>query len=250
MKTSIANTCAIFKREFKSYFESPVAYVFVVVFLVLLNSLTFLWPTFPFYERGIADLQPFFFWIPIVYLLLVPASTMGLWAEERRSGTIELLLTMPVTLAQAMIGKFLAAWAFITLCVVLTFPIVLTTTFLGNPDVGPIISGYLGAILMAGAYVSVGVLTSAATRSQVISFVVSLAICLLLVLAGTPFITNLFTRWDIAWLINAVASVSLYSNYEAMQRGIIDLQNILFYLGTMVFMLVAAHIIVENRKSA
>jgi ABC-2 type transport system permease protein len=242
------NTLAICKRELKAYFESPVAYVFMVVFLALVGFLTFF--VTRFYERRVADLQPFFFWHPWVYLLLVPAATMGLWAEERRTGTIELLLTMPVTMLQAVLGKFIAAWIFITVGLVLTFPIVLTTAYLGHPDMGVILCGYVGSILLAGAYVSVGMLTSAMTRSQVISFVLSLVICLLLLLAGWPPVTDIFVQWAPEWLVQAVAALSFMPHYDAVQRGVLDLRDIAYYLSVILFMTAATHVVLENRKSA
>lgn len=240
----------IFKRELKSYFESPIAYVFLVVFLLLINALAFLWNGYGLYERGTADLEPFFFWVPLVYLILVPAATMGLWAEERRSGTIELLLTLPVTLRQAIIGKFLAAWSFMTIAVLLTFPVVLTLGFLGSPDLGVIAAGYVGMILMAGAYVAVGMLASALTRSQVISFVVSLIVCVVMVMAGTPFITNLFVRWLPAPLVDAVASFSFWTRFHDITRGVLDLRDIAYFASLIVFMLFATHVVLDNRKSA
>jgi len=239
---------AVFKRELKSYFESPVAYVFLIVFLTLLGFLTF--SVTQFYERNTADLQPFFFWFPWVFLLLVPAASMSLWAEERRAGTVELLLTMPVTLTHAIIGKFLAAWAFITLGVLLTFPVVLTTLYLGSPDMGVIAAGYAGVILLAGAYVSVGMLTSAMTRSTVISFVLGLIFCLLFILAGWTPITSFFDKWAPAWLVNAVSSISFMPHFESMQRGVIDLRDIVYYLSVIIFMIAACHVVLENRKSA
>lgn len=238
----------IFRREFKSYFESPVAYVFLVVFLVLTGFLTF--AVGHFYERNMADLQAFFFWHPWVFLLLVPAACMGLWAEERRTGTIELLLTMPVTITQAILGKFFAAWAFLSLAIVLTFPVVVTTAYLGNPDMGVVFSGYVASILMAGAYVSVGMLTSSATRSQVIGFVVALIVCLLLLLAGWEPITGLFVRWAPHWLVDAVASISFMPHFEAMQRGVIDLRDIVYFASVMIFMLFATYTVLDNRKAA
>jgi len=243
---------AIFKRELKSYFESPVAYVFLFFFLVLQGALTFLWPnpSWQLYERGSADLLPFFFWLPLLYLLLVPAATMGLWASERESGTIELLLTMPITLTQALVGKFLAAWLFMTMGVLLTFPIVVTVAWLGDPDMGVILCGYLGAILLAGAYVAVGTLTSSMTRSQVISFVLSFVVCFVLVLAGTPFITQLFAPWVAPWLLDMVSSFSLWSHFQSIQRGVVDLRDVLYYVSVIVFMLFASHVVLENRKSA
>lgn len=244
----IRNTTTVFAREFKSYFESPVAYVFLVVFLLLIGFLTF--SVGSFYERNSADLSPFFFWHPWVYLLLVPAACMGLWAEERRTGTVELLLTMPITMTQAIVGKFLAAWAFISLAIILTFPIVFTTCHLGNPDLGVVFCGYLGSILLAGAYVSTGMLTSSMTRSQVIGFVLALVICLLLLLAGWEPITGYFVKWAPLWLVNAVESVSFMPHYASMQRGVIDLRDIGYYVSVMFLMLSATHVVLDNRKSA
>lgn len=245
---SIRNTLAIARRELSSYFESPVAYVFMIVFLVVTGFLTF--SVTRLFERGIADLQPFFFWQPWVYLLLVPAATMGLWAEERRTGTVELLLTMPITMTQAIMGKFLAAWTFIAIALALTFPVPLTVAYLGNPDGGVIVSGYIGALLLAGAYVSIGMLTSALTRSQVIAFVLSLVFCLLLLFAGWEPITQYFVKWAPNWLVEGVASFSLMPRFESIQRGVIDAQDITYYLSVMVFMIYATHIVLENRKSA
>lgn len=239
---------AVFKRELKSYFESPVAYVFLVAFLLLVGFLTF--SVSHYYERGMADLQPFFFWHPWVFLLLVPAATMGLWASERESGTIELLLTMPITLTQALLGKFFAAWCFITLAIALTFPIVITTAYLGDPDLGVILCGYLGSILLAGTCVSVGMLTSSMTRNQVISFVLSLVVCLLLLLAGWEPVTSFFTKWAPTWLVDAIAAFSFIPHYESVRRGVVDIHDIGYFASIMVFMLFASHVVLENRKSA
>lgn len=245
---NVRNICTVFKRELKGYFESPVAYVFMVVFLVLLGFLTF--SVTRFYEQRVADLQPFFFWHPWVYLLLVPAATMGLWAEEHRTGTVELLLTMPITLMQAVLGKFLAAWAFIVIAVLLTFPVVITTCYLGNPDTGVITAGYVGSILMAGAYVAVGALMSSMTRSQVIGFVLSLVVCFLFIVAGWPPVTNMFIRWAPAKLVEAIAAFSFMSHFESIQRGVLDLRDIGYYVSVMVFMVFATHAVIDNRKSA
>ncbi len=242
------NIGMIFRRELKAYFQSAVAYVFMVVFLILTGFLTF--SVARFYERGVADLAPFFFWHPWVYLLLVPAATMGLWAEERRSGTVELLLTMPITMSEAIIGKFLAAWLFITIGVLLTFPVVITAAYLGNPDMGAVLSAYFGSILLAGAYVAVGMLTSSMSRSQVIGFVLGLLGCLLLLLAGWEPITGFFVRWAPDWLVRAIASFSFMPHYDSMQRGVIDLQDIAYYLSVIVLMIFATHIVLDNRKSA
>ncbi len=246
---NMKNALTVFKREFKSYFESPVAYVFIVVFLVLTGFLTFF--VTQFYERKTADLVPFFFWHPWVYLLFVPAATMGLWAEERRSGTIELLLTMPITMTQAIIGKFLAAWLFIIIGVCLTLPIVFTTCYLGSPDIGIIACAYVGSILLAGACISLGMLTSSMTRSQVISFVLSFVICLLLLISGWPPVTRIFLEWNApAWLVDGVAALSLMPHFESIQRGVIDLRDIVYYLSVMTLMIMATHVVLDNRKSA
>jgi len=245
---SVKNTLAVFRRDLKAYFESPVAYVFMVGFLLLTGCLTFYFAHF--YERREADLYWFFFWHPWVYLLLVPAATMGLWAEERRSGTIELLLTMPITLRQAALGKFLAAWVFIALGLALTFPVVLTAVYLGRPDLGVVLCGYVGSLLLAGAYVSVGMLTSSLTRSQVISFVLGLLFCLLLLFAGWDPVTGFFVKWAPNWLVDAVAAFSFMPHFESMQRGVIDLGDLAYYASVIVFMLLATHVVLENRKSA
>ena len=232
--SNLKNIRTIFNREFKSYFDSPVAYVFLVAFLVLVGFLTF--GVTMYYERRQANLTPFFFWHPWVYLLLVPAATMGLWAEERRNGTIELLLTLPVTLVEALVGKFLAAWAFIGIALALTFPVVLTTAWLGDPDAGAIICGYLGSFLLSGACVAIGVFASAISRSQVIGF--------------DPVI-NAVAGWGVpASVVNAVASCSLMQHFDAMRRGVIDVYDITYYLGVMVFMLAAAHVVTDNRKAS
>ena len=245
---SIRNTKAIIKRELASYFESPVAYVFMVVFLMLIGFLTFF--VSRFYESGQADLRGFFFWHPWMFLILVPAAAMRLWAEERRAGTIETLLTLPVTVTQVILGKFVAAWIFIGLIVALTFPIVLTTVYLGAPDRGAIIGGYIGSLLLAGAYLSVGMLTSALTRNQVISFVLSLVICLFLLLAGWPPVTDIMVRWAPEWLVRSVAAFSFMPHYEAFQKGVLDLRDFAYYFSVMIFMLFGTHLVLENRKAA
>ena len=246
MRSACVST--IFKREIKAYFSSPVAYVFLVAFLVLLGFLTF--SVAMFYERREADLNWFFLWHPWVYLLLVPAATMGLWAEERRTGTIELLLTLPITLGEVLLGKFLAAWCFIAIALSLTFPIVLTTAWLGSPDLGVIACGYVGSLLLAGACVSIGALMSALTKNQVVSFVLALAACLVLILAGFEPVTNLFIRWAPMGVVDAVAACSLLQHFDALKRGVLDLYDVAYYAGVMVFMLTAAHVIVNNRKAA
>lgn len=244
------NTCsaqAIMKREWKAYFNSPVAYVFIVIFLVLTAFFTF--NVSRLYEAGRADLSPFFFWHPWLYLILVPAVAMRLWAEERRTGTLELLLTLPVTTAQAIAGKFMAAWLFLLLALALTFPVVITVCYLGAPDPGPIISGYLGSALLAGAYLAVGTFTSALTRNQVVSFILSAVIGLFLLLAGYPPVTELLSALAPRWLVEVVAGFSFSQHYEQMQRGVVDLRDLIYFASVIVFMLMATHVTLENRKS-
>ncbi len=239
----------VFGREFKSYFDSPVAYVFLVAFLVLVGFLTF--GVAMFYERRQADLTPFFFWHPWVYLLLVPAATMGLWAEERRNGTIELLLTLPITLWEALIGKFLAAWAFIGIALALTFPIVCTAAWLGSPDFGAVFCGYLGSFLLAGAATAIGVFASSLSRSQVIGFVIALAITFLMLIIGFDPVVNAVANWGVpSEIVNAVANCSLLQHFESMRRGVVDFADIGYYAGVMVFMLAAAQVVTDSRKAS
>ena len=239
----------VFGREFKSYFDSPVAYVFLVAFLVLVGFLTF--GVAMFYERRQADLTPFFFWHPWVYLLLVPAATMGLWAEERRNGTIELLLTLPVTLWEALIGKFLAAWAFIGIALALTFPIVCTAAWLGSPDFGAVFCGYLGSFLLAGAATAIGVFASSLSRSQVIGFVIALAVTFLMLIIGFDPVVNAVANWGApSGIVNAVANCSLLQHFESMRRGVVDFADVGYYVGVIVFMLAAAQVVTDSRKAS
>ena len=239
----------VFGREFKSYFDSPVAYVFLVAFLVLVGFLTF--GVAMFYERRQADLTPFFFWHPWVYLLLVPAATMGLWAEERRNGTIELLLTLPVTLWEALIGKFLAAWAFIGIALALTFPIVCTAAWLGSPDFGAVFCGYLGSFLLAGAATAIGVFASTLSRSQVIGFVIALAVTFLMLIIGFDPVVNAVANWGVpSGIVNAVANCSLLQHFESMRRGVVDFADVGYYVGVIVFMLAAAQVVTDSRKAS
>ena len=237
---------AIAKREWAAYFNSPVAYVFIVIFLVLSGFFTF--SVSRFFEAGQADLQGFFFWHPWLYLILVPAAAMRLWSEERRSGTIELLLTMPVTTGQAIAGKFAAAWGFLLLTLALTFPMVLTVAYLGQPDFGPVVCGYLGSALLAGAYLAVGLFTSALSRNQVISFILAVVICLFLILAGFPPVTDLLGRVAPTWLVDGVAAFSFITHFESLQRGVVDLRDLVYFASVIGFMLFATHVVVESRK--
>ena len=247
MNDFVRNSGAILAREFSGYFGSPVAYVFIVIFLMLCGFFTF--SLSHFYEMGQADLRAFIEWHPWIFLFLVPAVAMRLWAEERRTGTIELILTLPVTLAQVIVGKFLAAWFFIGVALILTFPMVLTVLYLGHPDMGAIVCGYFGSFLMAGAYLSVGCMTSAMTRNQVISFILSVVICLFLVLAGWPPVTDILTGWAPVWLVNVVSGFSFMPHFTSMGRGVVDLRDLCYFVSVIFFMLFANGVILQNRRA-
>ncbi|WP_136360576.1 ABC transporter permease [Desulfatibacillum aliphaticivorans] len=244
-----ANTRAIMARELRGYFGSPLAYVLIVIFLLLNGFFTFF--ISGFYEMEQADLRDAFFrWHPWLFLVLVPAVAMRLWAEERRQGTMELILTLPITLGEAILGKFLAAWFFIAVSMILTFPLVLTTAYLGDPDLGAIFCGYVGSILLGGAYLSVGSMTSAITRNQVISFVAAAMICLFLVLAGYPPVTDPLADWVPKWIVDIVAGFSVMTHYQSMQKGVIDFRDLLYYGSLMFFMLFANGVILQARRSS
>lgn len=240
-------TFAIFRRELKSYFATPVAYVFIVIFLVLAGAFTFYLGGF--YERGQADLQPFFSFHPWLYLFLVPAVSMRLWSEERKSGTIELLLTLPVTMWQAVLGKFLAAWAFIGIALALTFPIWLTVNYLGDPDNGVIVASYLGSLLMAGSFLAVGACLSAATRNQVVAFILTAVVCFLLLLAGFPLVLDFFRALFPQVVVDAVANLSFLTHFAAISKGVLDLRDILFFLLTIGFWLYASAVVIDLKKA-
>jgi ABC-2 type transport system permease protein len=237
---------AISRRELGVYFSSPVAYVFIVIFLFLTGFFTF--SVGGFFERGLADLLPFFAWHPWLYLILVPAVGMRLWSEELRLGTMELLLTMPVTPWQAILGKFLASWLFLLIALALTFPMVSTVAYLGHPDIGRIFSGYGGSVLVSGAFLAVTCMTSALTRNQVISFVLSAVICLFLILCGWPPVTNIVVAWAPAWLIDALAGVGVMAHYDGFQRGVIDSRDLLFFLSVICFFLFTTSVILRAHR--
>ena len=218
---------ALFRRELQSYFATPVAYVFVVIFLMLVSAFAFFLGGF--YERGQADLQAFFDFHPWLYLVLVPAIGMRLWAEERKSGTIELLMTLPVTPLQAVLGKFLAAWAFAGIALALTFPMWISVNYLGDPDNGVILAAYIGSLLMAGGFMAISSCLSAFTRNQVIAFIVSAVVCLGFLLAGYPMVLNIFSGWAPQLLIDGIASLSFYTHFNAISRGVIDLRDLIYF---------------------
>jgi gliding motility-associated transport system permease protein len=235
----------IAKRELASYFASPVAYVFLVIFLLLTGFLTF--TAGAFFERGEASLAAFFAWHPWVYLVLVPAVGMRLWAEERRAGTLELLLTLPVSAWQAILGKFLASWIFLAIALALTFPVMLTVNVLGDPDNGAIVAGYLGSLLLAGAYLAITCLTSAMTRNQVIAFIIAVVICLFLILAGFSPVTDLLVRWASPALVDTVAAFSVVTHFDGFQKGVVDARDLVFFLSVIGYALFATGVVLRNR---
>ena len=244
---SISNIKTIAKRELGGYFSSPVAYVFLVIFLLLTGFFTF--TVGDFFKSGQANLNSFFTWHPWLYLFLVPCVGMRLWAEERRVGTIELLLTKPITASQAIVGKFLASWAFLGLALALTFPVLITVNYLGSPDNGVIASAYLGSLLMAGTYLAISCMTSAMTRNQVVSFIISVVICLFLVLCGFPPVTNLLTRMDKPWLVDLVSSFSVMTHFQPFTTGMIDVRDVIFFLLIIGFALFTNGVIIRSHRS-
>jgi len=247
LRRFLRNTRGVIKRELVGYFGSPVAYVFIVIFVMLCGFFTF--PVSRFYELDQADLRAFFQWHPWIFLFLVPAVAMRLWADERRTGTIELILTLPVTLTEVILGKFLAAWLFLGLALFLTFPLVLTVIHLGDPDLGAIFCAYFGSFLLAGAYLSVGSMTSSLTRNQVISFILSVVICLFFVLAGWPPVTDTLSGWAPLWLLDVVSGFSFIPHFASMERGVLDLRDIAYYISVMFFMLFANGVVLQNRRT-
>lgn len=245
--SAVRHITTIAKRELTSYFASPVAYVFIVFFLLLCGFFTFM--VGRFFQRGEASLIAFFIWHPWLYLFLVPAVGMRTWSEERRLGTIELLLTMPITPWQAIVGKFLASWLFLAIALALTFPLVLTVGYLGSPDYGVIFCGYLGSLLMAGAYLAISCMTSALTRNQVISFILSVVACLFLILAGWPPVTDMLVQWAPNWLVEGVAAFSVMPHFESFQRGVIDSRDLVYFLSVIAFSLFTTGVIIRSHRA-
>ncbi len=244
-----ANIKTITKRELGAYFSSPLAYIFIVIYLLLCGFFAFaVQPTL--LDRGEASLSAnFFFWHPWFYLFLVPAVGMRLWAEERRVGTLELLLTFPITAWQAIVGKFLASWLFLGVALVLTFPIIITVNVLGSPDNGVILCGYVGSWLMAGAYLAISCITSAMTRNQVVSFIISVVVCLFLILAGFAPVVNLLEHVTRPWLVDLVTSFSVITHFDGFQKGVLDSRDILFFLSVIGFSLFTTSVILRTHRA-
>ena len=242
----MGGTLAVARRELAGYFATPVAYVFIVIFLMMSGALTF--TIGGFFQRGQADLGPFFTFVPWLFLFLVPALTMRLWAEERRLGTIELLLTLPLPQWQAVLGKFLAAWAFCAIALALTFPLILTVNFLGEPDNGVIAAGYAGCLLVAGAYLAVGAAMSAMTKNQVIAFVLAVAVCFVFAAAGSPVVTE-FLSQRVPALAEVARAVSLTERFNSLTRGVIALRDVVFFASFVGFFLFLNAVVIDHRKA-
>lgn len=239
-------TYLILKRELASYFSTPLAYVFIVIFLMLNGVFTFF--VGGFYERGQADLLPFFTFHPWLYLFLIPAIAMHLWAEERKSGTIELLITLPLKLSHLVLGKFFAAWLFTGLALLLTFPIWLSVSYLGHPDQGIIVASYIGSWCMAGAYLAVGSCLSASTSNQVIAFILTVAVCFLLVVPGFSIVQDWITGWAPASVVDAVSNLSFLTHFSSITKGVLDLRDFLFFFVMIGAWLLGTAIVIELKK--
>lgn len=237
---------AVSKRELRAYFTTPLAYVFIVIFVALTGATTFFFGRL--FDRGQADLQPMFGFLPWLYLFLIPSVSMRLWAEERKTGTIELLMTLPISVTQAVMGKFLAAWIFIAVALALTFPIWITVNYLGDPDNGVIIASYLGGLLMAGSYIAIGGFVSAMTRNQVIAFVIGAVVIFLFMMSGLELVYGAFQGWAPVLVVDLVQSLSFLVHYDAIVRGVIDIRDLIFFLSVMGVFLFANVIVVDLKK--
>jgi ABC-2 type transport system permease protein len=244
----VSRTMTIFKRELGAYFSTPVAYVFIVIFLLLTGVFTFY--VGGLYERNQADLEPFFRFHPWLYMLLIPAISMRLWSEERKAGTLELLMTLPISLVEAVIGKFLAAWCFTAIALALTFPVWITINYLGDPDNTVIAAGYLGSLLLAGACLSIGACISALTKNQVVAFVISFVICFAFNLSGFPIVLDLFSGWAPQAIVDVVSSFSFLSHFESILKGVIDIRDIVFFASLIAFWLYANILAIEAKKGS
>ena len=243
----MSGTINVMRRELSGYFATPVAYVFLIIFLVMTGIFTFYLGNF--YERGFADLDPFFRFHPWLYLFLVPAISMRLWAEERRSGTIELLFTLPLTTRQAVLGKFLAAWFFIGLALVLTLPMWLTVNYLGAPDNGVILAAYIGSWLMAGGFLAIGSCMSALTSNQVVAFILSIVVCFLFLLSGLPMVMNLFNSWAAQIVLDGIAGLSFLKHFADISKGVIDVRDLVYFVLVIGFWLLANVLILDIKKA-
>jgi ABC-2 type transport system permease protein len=247
MSGPVARTFAICRRELQTIFASPLAYVFIVIFLALSGSLTFFLGGF--LDQGSASLESFFRFHPWLYLMLVPAIGMRLWAEERKTGTVEFLLTLPLSTAEAVIGKFLAAWIFAGIALLLTFPIWITVNYLGTPDNGVILAGYIGSWLMAGGFLAIASCMSALTANQVIAFVLAATVSFIFMMSGLDMVQALFQSWAPDTVLRAVANFSMLSNFQSVTQGVIDLKSLVYFLSLICTGLIVNTAIVDIKKS-
>ena len=238
---------SIYKRELTSYFVTPVAYVFIVIFLFMTGVFTFYLGAF--YESNQADLEPFFRFHPWLYLFLIPAISMRLWSDERKRGSIELLMTLPVSITDAVVAKYLAAWTFTAIALILTFPMWITVNYLGEPDNAVILASYIGSLIMAGGFLAIGSCISALTKSQVISFVISVVICFMFILSGFPMVLDLFESWAPQAVIDAIASFSFLTHFTSIKKGVIDMRDVIYFSALITFWLYVNVVIVENKKA-
>jgi len=238
---------AVFKREFKGYFTTPLAYVFLVIFLFFSGYLTF---KQGFFEARQADMRAFFMNLPLLFVFMVPSTAMRLWAEERKTGSIEMLLTLPITVTQAVLGKFFAAWLFLTVALLLTFPVPITVCYLGNPDIGLIITGYLGSLFMAGGFLAIGCFFSAVSKNQVISFILSVVACAVLVFAGMPTTLDYLSTFLPAGLVGAIENMSFQTHFESIQRGVLEFKDLSYFVLLIVGWIFASSIVLDERKAS
>jgi len=238
---------SIYKREFTSYFVTPVAYVFIVIFLFMTGVFSFYLGAF--YESNQADLEPFFRFHPWLYLFLIPAISMRLWSDERKSGTIELLMTLPVSITDTVVAKYLAAWSFTAIALFLTFPMWITVNYLGNPDNTVILASYIGSLVMAGGFLAIGSCISALTKSQVIAFVISVVICFMFILSGFPMVLDLFESWAPQAVVDAIASFSFLTHFTSIKKGVIDIRDVIYFAALITFWLYVNIVIIENKKA-
>lgn len=243
----MGNLQTIFTRELLSYFATPLAYIFVVIFLITNGIFTF--DLGGFYLRGQADLLPFFSFHPWLYLFMVPAIAMTLWADERKTGTIELLLTLPVKLSDVVLGKFLAAWVLTGIALLLTFPIWLTVNYLGDPDNGVIFTAYIGSWFMAGGFLAIGSCMSACTKNSVIAFILTVAICFLFVIMGSPILLNAFPDWVPQVLVDAFSAMGFLTHFDSIAKGVLDLRDFLFFAAFIAAWLLASAVVIEMKKA-
>ena len=248
MNQTFKHALPLIKRELMGYFRSPVAYVFIIIFLISTSGAT--WYLGNFYLSNESSLEMFFFFHPWLYLFLIPAVGMRLWAEERRTGTVEILLTLPISLTTAVMSKFVASWIFIALALFLTFPMVITVAYLGDPDGGVIATGYFGSFLMAGAYLAISSFTSSITKNQVISFILSFIICLVLVLLGWGVLTRTLNDIFPVWLADIITQFSFTTHFNGMRRGLIDFRDVIYFLSVIGFMLFGNVLVLDSNRSS